>query len=292
MLSGKIRLFKKVYTLIYLKYKAKNVSILLYLLILSLFQFQLFAQSTDKELYELRGNIRLMKEHTYKASVENGKLTKAWSLHYPYKTIFNSEGNIVKRTLFDKSGFVIEKEYAEFDEQNRKISKTIEEHENIIKYLYFYNNFNLLQKVQLFENKVFVSKTEFVYDTLNRLAKEYTYTDNTTELLQFQYKKPNIYVFYSDSNVTNRLVREEFFEDYKQKQVYYNSDNTWYSLSSTYNAKGFPEEIVIWHSQGTKSIKKYEYAYDRQGNWKKRIEYENGVPVFVYERKLRYRWGR
>jgi hypothetical protein len=100
-------------------------------------------------------------------------------------------------------------------------------------------------------------KTRFIYDSRNNLI-EVIYSENSRRVYE-----------YNDGKLTSEIRIDE------------SKETPWRTIK--YNDKGFIDEVI---SLGDKYT--YQYEYDTQGNWVKKLEFLNGHPFLIYERKLKY----
>lgn len=62
-----------------------------------------------------------------------------------------------------------------------------------------------------------------------------------------------------------------------------------YDFQNKYDEKGNQIESNSYNSDGSLDSKwTYKYEFDKQGNWVKRIDFEDGIPKFLLEREYEY----
>jgi len=255
---------------------------------------------TDLEEMKLRGKIKSFKEYSYKAIDSFGVISKGKKQHidgfeaYPEGVFltFNTEGFFKESTEYTVYEKINEKIIYSYNQKGQKIEQNVYDSINKFDYkvVFKYN-----EKGYLFDRSL--------YDEKGKLNKKFVFenNENDNEIKESLYSsKGNLDSYYKYKYDNKGNLIETSFIDYGRLVI---SENTIY----IYDVKGnlILKNSSITIKEGTVDIETnytyntlgdiesidsttYEYIYDSNNNWIKRIEYNSGFPKFVLERKIEY----
>ena len=255
----------------------------------------LFGQNPlDSERFN--GDVKSVVQNEFVAKGENDNINKGESI----------DCSILK-ILFDKYRKIVKKEYCEMDilisyeykfDSSRNIIERTNFSEHDRKYEYD-NEGNLIQKL-MFDSEGLMGYWAYKYDNKgNRVERTGYLSDDFVERWIMRYND-------NGQLVTEYMVDEvpDTIPTYMVKTFEYDNEGRLMSLISTdpdtqvnaidrfeYNDKN---DLIKHYSKnnfqrGTKETITYKYTYDRNNNWTQRIEFMNGNPTKISERKIEYR---
>jgi len=242
------------------------------------------------------GEVKSVVQNKFVAEGEKGKIKKGEPIDCSKLKI-----------LFDKFRKIVKKEYCEMDiltsyeykfDSNRNIIERTNFSERDRKYEY--DNKENLTKELMFDSEGLMGYWTYKYDNKeNRVERTGYLSDDFVERWIMKY------------NDSGQLVKEYMVNEvpdtiptYMVKTYEYDNDGRLISLISTdpdtqvnainrfeYNNKN---DLIEHYSKnnfqrGTKEIITYKYTYDSSNNWTQRIEFINGNPTKISERKIEYR---
>jgi hypothetical protein len=211
------------------------------------------------------------------------------------------------KILFDEFRNIVKREYCEMDiltsyEYKFDSNRNIKERTNFseLDRKYEYDSEGNLTKELMFDSKGLMGYWTYKYDNIgNRVERTGYLSDDFVERWIMEY------------NDSGQLAKEYMVDKvpdtiptYMVKTFEYDNDGRLISLISTdpdtqvnatnrfeYNNKN---DLIEHYSKnnfqrGTKEIITYKYTYDSNNNWTQRIEFENGNPIKISERKIEYR---
>lgn len=230
---------------------------------------------TIKEIFKYNGtglvesciryrNDNLFEKYLYAYDTRNN-ITKELNI--------NSNGDIEKETTYERRYFQGKEVYCKkndpdygidiretkYDSIGRLITEKVNFDNNFIRVIkYSYTDFNKLKsKIERNEDGNLVVSTNYKYDDLQRpIEIKYVFNDGkcTTRSIVYdgdtQIQSSTIY----DGNKENKVVRQGNIVEYKK-----NNDTF-----------------------------KYEYVFDKEGNWTKITEFKNTIPTLIRERSILY----
>jgi hypothetical protein len=285
---------------------------------------------TSLETFQLRGKVKSLRETSYVATMESGKIVRGEiKRNTPYEhdsfMIFNRIGNIESVTyssmgieesqiaysynergnqigsvtynskgesvekvkyfykendnktecyVYGKSGDLSTKFTFEYDDYGNLISNKIEPLNKSIKaweLTYKYDDrMNVIEQGNINPQGSFTDKLDYVYDKKSRVIEKIVYSaDNGKGTREtFRYDRKGNVIEECDYNHSGILVRRFFYK---------------------FNKPGNMVELTAQDSTGKMYLEEaYEYTYDREINWIKKIIFEQKVPIYILEREIEY----
>ena len=257
-------------------------------------------QTEDLREYELKGNVKSLEYATYEAIDKSGEIiadkeptylgvTKILFVKNGNKTEWNNNRKIPTGIMSDKSIYIydgdklIKEEY--YDSDNKKVL-----------YTYEYNKEGYKsKKIKIMDNGETIDKVIYEYNSKGKLIKE---TEDMSDLspdpMVSTYKydeKGNLIEYSSFSDYSEAFIKYKYNEknqlievkkplieegEYTEYFIYDNNDNL---LEKRYTNTGYYED---WKEA------RERYELDKQGNWIKKIKYEDNRPKEITLRTIEY----
>ncbi|MBO9202799.1 MULTISPECIES: hypothetical protein [Niastella] len=223
-------------------------------------------------------------------------LQQVFQSKYVYK--YDTAGNYTELTAYDEEGNFRFKDTYEFDAMGQLIADEEHNARGKTRMEYAYNSHGDRILLKDVSPPVSLRELRYTYDSIGRtVQQEYsdTYKNDKTEgsKVVFEYKGDTI----------QEMHYEEGTFDYKEQTVYYKEEKIlWRKLTGGNITKDFEEAYKYDSSDNvveyvkrndleinTRESYRYEYVFDRQGNWIKRTTYKvDGSPKASIERKIEY----
>lgn len=268
------------------------------------------SHKTDLAELGLKGKVKSVYEKSYKAIEQFGKVKKGERKTEDSKELinqtFNKRGNLITEDhrKADNSLIFSKIYYYNNQERKKKIIRKNSNNEIMFSSSFVYDNEgNNIQHIIYNTDGEIATKNIFVYDSEGRPIEKSMYTEKGLGLrTEYEYKKLN----HSETE-KSRILKIYFGQKLvKEVESFYGYDN---SLKLKYINKFTKDHKVIhyrytyndnkdiikeekWNISPTRDsneyIINYDYDYDGEGNWIKRIEYKNGNPTFIIERNIYY----
>lgn len=254
------------------------------LVIILIFVFACTSSYTENDLSleNINGDVVKVSEASFDAELKFGEAVPGSdSFMSLISTInFNDEGNYEKlfiHNIFGDTTLVQDYIYNEFGERDTVYE--YDEQEVLINvYTYEYEENKTVEthynRDGVLQGKTIIEEINFDEDDRGKLLKTNFYDKEGSLITTFEE--------YFDEN---GLIDNTYYEttDYIQKKSIQNND------------KGFMEKIhfIFEKSGGNTSVKMlYEYEYDNEGNWIKRIEKSQDGDLYLTFRKIEYQGGQ
>ena len=266
---------------------------------------------TDLEEMKLRGNVKSLREFSYKPIDDFGKITKGERLfedgfdYYHFEVPkggflkFNKKGSFEEVINYDKTDIIKNKNIFSYNEKGLKKEENKYDSNDIFnsKVVFKYNEKGFLIDKSWYDEKgKLESKLVFDNNIENNKISEKLYFSKG-ELHTF-----TNYKYDSDGNLTSSNKRyynssmistnSYFTYDEKGNLISKISTNTIEegSVDSGYNYSYNENEdkTEYWFDSSSDSKTTYEYKYDSNNNWVKRIQFDSGFPKFIIEREIKY----
>jgi YD repeat-containing protein len=246
-----------------------------YSLFLILFIFLLSCNrknaTNDLDAMNLKGNIKAIETFMFEADERFGEVEKGKPvmLGFGYYELieFNNNGNKSSETEFWLDKKISVQWKILYDKQGKKIENNQYNSDGSlfirIKYIYDKNG-NIVQERRFDDTGIEMSSNVYKYDELGSLIE--------SNELDYSYK----YKYDADGNIIQMKVENHNInldEIYKYK--YDKNQNV-------------TEEICFNNGGKIISTINYRYIFDKEKNWIKKIEYQNGKAKYVVERKIKY----
>jgi hypothetical protein len=257
-------------------------------------------QTEDLREYELKGNVKSLEYATYEAIDKSGEIiadkeptylgvTKILFDKNGNKTEWNNNRKIPTGIMSDKSIYIydgdklIKEEY--YDSDNKKVL-----------YTYEYNKEGYKsKKIKIMDNGETIDKVIYEYNSKGKLIKETEdMSDLSPDLMVSTYKydeKGNLIEYSSFSDYSEAFIKYKYNDknqlievkkplieegEYTEYLIYDNNDNL---LEKRYTNTGYYED---WKEA------RERYELDKQGNWIKKIKYEDNRPKEITLRTIEY----
>jgi len=257
-------------------------------------------QTEDLREYELKGNVKSLEYATYEAIDKSGEIiadkeptylgvTKILFDKNGNKTEWNNNRKIPTGIMSDKSIYIydgdklIKEEY--YDSDNKKVL-----------YTYEYNKEGYKsKKIKIMDNGETIDKVIYEYNSKGKLIKETEdMSDLSPDLMVSTYKydeKGNLIEYSSFSDYSEAFIKYKYNDknqlievkkplieegEYTEYLIYDNNDNL---LEKRYTNTGYYEDWKEAHER---------YELDKQGNWIKKIKYEDNRPKEITLRTIEY----
>jgi YD repeat-containing protein len=184
---------------------------------------------------------------------------------------YDKKGNLTNEDIYMNYNLLVAKNISEYDKDNHKIAETrLDKNSKVIyKTTYKYDNGRLIEK----ETRNNKGKVEYLqkitFDEKGNETRQYTFDafDNS--------ETEDLYKYDARGN----KIRWEIIKNKKPVM------NAGYRYDDNNNLL----EIIV-NDADNKMIenKMYEYKYDNQGNWTRKVIYSDGIPKFIIERNITY----
>lgn len=259
-----------------------------------------FAQRNDVQEQNLHGKVKTIRETRFEPIIKGEKIQKGkqaicedFIVSQPYFA-FDEQGYITHHTEYGPKNEVVSKEtYTVVNPgKTRKAYKYNPKGELISTTEYEYNDLNQL-----------VTNTEFDASGSKVSELAYTYNDEKQMIKQVSIHFPTDHHSLYTARYENGLLTEETMEGsvymhIKNKfdakgnvieSLYYSaSDSLEYTIYKKYDDKANMTEYRFDNGDDVPLTESYQYEYDKQGNWTKRIIFEEQKPQCIIERKITY----
>ena len=257
-------------------------------------------EKIHREEFGLKGNVKSLKENSYKKVEKFGEIVKEKSRR-PYFIrdfyyIFNKKGNLINKNEYTSD----ESEYTEsIFKYNRKGEVTTKKSEDTMVILtantvkchtiYKYDNYgNIIEQVfYKSSNNSFLSKYTYIYNKEGNKIEQ-NYFSESIDKLQTKRK----YKLDDKGNI----IEENYYESSGKLQ---------YRYLSKYDDKGNKIEFQSFKPDGSfgyystfeydkygnliyKAGYTYKYEYDKNENWISKIEFNDNVEGHTIEREIVY----
>lgn len=261
---------------------------------------------TDLEIMNLRGRVKYFREYSYKAIDSFGKISKGErqfkdgfkSIPYGGYFTFNKDGNFYEVIEYDKNGLIKGKDVYTYNKNGYKIERNTYASERKLQYkiIYKYDEKGYLIDESLYnelgklENKVVVNNNE---ENQEIIKKSYDSKGDPNGFDELKYdEKGNLIdsrhnsfgikssrIIYMKYDKKGNLIEENSHYTIKEGSV---------DILTNFKYNKHDDIIEYWFDSSDESKTKYEYVYDSNLNWIKRIEFDNGFPQYIIERKIEY----
>jgi len=247
----------------------------------------------------LKGKVKTVIQITYKgkynkfAEIEKGEILGANN----YKIIYDETGNKIEENWYNSDGSLNFKLIYKYDENGNKIEAiyyTSSGHSDE-KLTYKYDQQGNQIEINLYNS-----------DGSLNIKRTYKYDKKGNQIEENEYN--------SDGSLNKKWTYKYDKKGNKIKENWYNSDGNLVSKCDyKYDKKGNKNEFIIYHLDGSISMTikydengnkigeinhtpkdiypfaTYQYEYDKQKNWTKKIEFEDGcILETITEREYQY----
>lgn len=259
----------------------------------------------DWKRENLQGKVMTFSEFSYKAesrfgNIEKGDREREPGTGFDFKIRFNQKGNIIEKNeyfyaLNRNLGSVIKYKYGQ---EGNKIEEEIYGSDGNLNFktTYKYNQKeNIIEENTYNSNGTLYFRKTYKYDQKENMIEEYTtYVSNSTLNSHKTYKYDEKgRVIDEKTNASNSTLNSSKTYKYDQMgnmiEENYTEANLNYKVTYQYDQKGNQNEKNLYHKYDFLNYKQtYQIVYDKQGNWTKKIIFENKIPKLILEREYEY----
>jgi hypothetical protein len=278
------------------------------LVLLSLFLFCLYGpiwsqdikkKKTDIEEGGLFGKVKQVKLNCFAADEKSGNAIEDNRCDdNNYLIIYNDKGNAIEVSVHS-SGWRNEKKLFKYDNDRNLIELNIFDASNDLSGSYKYNydvSGNKTGSKYYGTDNSFKKRESYKYDNKGNAIEQIEYNSNDRLILRHVYKydgKGNQVESSTYSSLASLEERYTHKYDDKGNRIETNAYDSNGNLESkgtwTYDKYNNPIQNNWFNKKGVlSSAYRYEYEYDQQGNWIKKIEFEKNVPQKVILREIIY----
>lgn len=264
---------------------------------------------SDLEKMKLRGKVKSYREYSYKANSSFGKISKGERQYeegfdyYPNGGFltFNTKGFLKENIEYDIKDGIKEKNTYIYDE-NEKIIETKRYYSDknaLYLLLYKYDDKGFLTERTLYNSKGIIDNKD-VYGNQKEnneiIVNNYGSDGELNFSTSSKFDNEGNIIEYRDNSYSGNGFSStiSYIYDNQDNMVKENSattltdDGRTLDMISNYNYNKYGDKIEHWFDDSTESKTTYEYEYDSQNNWIKRIEFDKRFPKFILERKIEY----
>lgn len=243
--------------------------------------------------YNLQKSVKSIEEiryypTKYSDSIIKGELSGCTLLE------FDKYGNISSRKEFDSNKKLTKRFINKYDYQNLAYQE-FEYKDGDSLNIYSESNYSIDSNIKIssvvhrLSNGNILFKSEFTYDSM----------ENTIKEIEFENGQKNIIEWVNIYDGANLVERKEFLngsDECSKTLLEYDSlgnvsnkkwinrfGETVFNDSFKYDDFG---NVITKLAKNNKQT--FHYEYDKHNNWTERIEYENGKPWIITERKIKY----
>lgn len=246
---------------------------------------------SDLEKRSLTGNITSTKYSHYDIIDKFGILSKG-EKNCEQLIIFNPNGSVMKILEYNTKGNIMNMDIHEYEnEQIKLISHYNAQGDLIAKTAFIKEGNNIREQRYIADGKLNSQYFVRTYDSQNNLTKEIWKEHDSP-------KDTNQYLFFYDNN--NRVIKMNT-ENYSTRAIYENeksklptkveyidpeTNKVERTRSYVYDKYGNRIKEYLNHDL----LRNYEFTYDDQGNWTKKIQFntEAAIPQEITIRKIIY----
>ncbi|MDO4230005.1 MAG: sugar-binding protein [Capnocytophaga sp.] len=204
-----------------------------------------------------------------------------WLLTMTFK--YDDLGNCIEKNKV-ASLSVLEKDIQKYEEKNLILEKKIRSDYTREKH-YKYNNFDKVTHTEeLFPDLGIFLKVENEYDKENNLIKsKYLNEDNQETICVHKYYKGKLVQTICTANDDPTFYLETNFSYGASGETETIKTKTEVISKKVYNKNG----LLVLHKTA-EFDHRYKYSFDKKGNWREVILYENNTPTKIRFRKIEY----
>jgi len=255
----------------------------------------------------LKGKVKTLTQFTYQAIYRFGKIEKgepsASPLAENFQMIYNEKGNKIEENRLNSDGSLSENYISKYDENGNKIEENYydADENSSWKDIYTYDEKgNKIAEYTYDSDSILVSNNTYKYNKNGKIKREFHYWEgrlSTESTFKYNengkierisyYVEGNLQIKWTYKYDEKGILIEEIMDDSSRK--------LFYKIFYRYDEKGNLIEEIIYDSP-RKFLKKYtykekntyQYEYDEQKNWTKKIEFQNDIPKTFTEREYQY----
>lgn len=250
---------------------------------------QFLYDSASYLMYNVNGdldvsNIFFSGKFNYSEKNSRGKIALQDSREY------DSGGNIAKRTVVNVKQDSKTESIYKIDNGNITSIEIIQNDDFIKSFDLEYNSLGLLIKKREYNSKAELNNYyTFHYNESNILIEEKYWNsyENDTAKTEYVYDSQgnNIEIkFYNDPMSGDYSSFLKYDEGGNLIELKYGAEREEYK----YNKEGNIILESFWYNGYFNSSKSFKYTYDQYGNWTKKTEYVDEIPVYQTERTIQY----
>jgi hypothetical protein len=231
----------------------------------------------------------------YKYDKEGNKTEKIMDRNGAFfkKTVFKNlktaNGLEVEETVYDNDGSILEKSLKEYNLKGIEI-KAIEynsDGEEKSAYSYTYNDEGVeIESIYRWNDDSGKGSTKWVkeYDNNGKIICVKTYSfDKLFNIRKYKYNEDGLILNWITESPNGQKIYERDYVYDNKKKVQETVEDKEGTKKYKYN-----DNLNIVEYEESGNVYKYDYTYDKKGNWTKIIEYRNTIPVLRKERSITY----
>jgi len=259
----------------------------------------------------LKGKVKEVVNSTYEVETNSGEINKDERVNYIFsngpfdiltgngnsKLIFNENGSMLECKIYKIDGSLHYKVIYSYDKKGYLMEENLYDSIGEVKYKSKLKNHTiknpyLSELVETYDSKgklIITEEREFD-DSGNIIESRTTYIETDGD--------KNSRISKMEYNSNKNLIREEKISVDRVIEYSYNEKDLLKSVAmydSNMRIKDYGYKRYEYNDNGdiveietSINKKNYQYDYDENGNWIKRIQFDKGIPSFLTEREIEY----
>lgn len=200
---------------------------------------------------------------------------------------YDSKKRLIESEHFDSQNRLSGKEKFKYDDMGNYVESKHYGDDGTLDYVYIFTydlSGNCIQEEVLYDGSYLAKKYSFKYDIKGNLIEEYlidkgsgtSYPSGDRRKMTIEYnslgKKSKTTYYKAIGDNSLKLLQEVIY------------DEKGYEVSSNFYSNSFNSKL----DNSKPTIFVFEYTYDYLGNWIKKVEFVNYVPIKIIERSINY----
>lgn len=262
---------------------------------------------TDLESEGIKGDVRSIRETSYRAVEKFGELQKGErESEYNVDTysIYDRHGNVTEMNFFLPDGSLSGKTITRYDEQGNELERYEYDSEGVLEERSISqadDRGNLIEKVVIrpgMEGNEGKRIWKYMYNQDGKQTEiHYLTSDGRDSRTTFEYDSHGNQICqtsYGPEGIPDMCWMSRYDDNNRKTEMTrYKKERLDFRFTYTYNEEGKMVEASGFNADGSLSFRNTyhdddEYAWDTHGNWIQRIEFENGKPTYILERDITY----
>jgi hypothetical protein len=255
-----------------------------------------------KNWVNLNGKVKLVKLKTFEAFLDSGKIKQGKEKSANYFNErgyfqFDPQGRLLVEAGIWNGDTLAPKTTYSYDLKKKNVSvKETGKDRIIFRQTYIYDHAKqLLTIYENYDQTPEVNKTfkmHYGKDSILDSVIQYTCKGEITEIARF-IKNKNKQIISDESFISgiNSFIKREYHFSEKGhaiKEINYRLKNLEYNAERSYDSNGNTLSEIMTYSSGLVNKFRYEYEYDKNLNWVKRILFVNNKPSEINVREISY----
>lgn len=227
--------------------------------------------ATDWQIENLNGRVKSIKNNVFKAIAKDGKIEKGTLYDLNEQTFFNTKGFINLINSYTNDGEIEMQTKTTFNKKGQKIETNAylpAEKEEISKEIYIYDKNGKLTEIKRYDGGEFSgSDTGFKFDAKGNLLEKIS----------------------KDATNNESKIVNEYENNLLKTQNIFSDGHLTLKVTFVYDAHNNPTEVSsLMLVTKQHFVQSFQYTYDNQNNWIKRVEFEDNEPINIHERVIEY----